>query len=65
MQKNNHKFAFVEKHTVTIQTTEKAIPKIIFGLSEEKVWITDIEVKKPTLDDVFLQIARGGNYETA
>ncbi|HET9946807.1 MAG TPA: ABC transporter ATP-binding protein [Patescibacteria group bacterium] len=64
LQKNNYSFSFEEKHTVGIETIEKNIPKIIFGLSQEGIWITDIEVKKPNLEDVFLQIARGEAYET-
>jgi ABC-2 type transport system ATP-binding protein len=52
-------FEFTHKYSVSIKTKERQIPKIIFGLSEEGVWITDIEVKKPTLEDVFLKIARG------
>lgn len=52
-------FEFTHNYSVTIKTKEKRIPKLIFGLSEKNVWITDIEVKKPTLEDVFLKIARG------
>ena len=52
-------FQFTQDHTVVIQTTEQRIPDLIFGLSERGVWITDIEVEKPTLEDVFLKIARG------
>ena len=52
-------FQFTQEHTVVIHTTEQRIPDLIFGLSERGVWITDIEVEKPTLEDVFLKIARG------
>ena len=52
-------FRFTQDHTVVIDTTEQLIPELIFGLSERGVWITDIEVEKPTLEDVFLRIARG------
>jgi ABC-2 type transport system ATP-binding protein len=52
-------FRFTQDHTVVIDTTEQQIPELIFGLSERGVWITDIEVEKPTLEDVFLKIARG------
>ena len=52
-------FRFTQDHTVVIDTTEQRIPELIFGLSERGVWITDIEVEKPTLEDVFLKIARG------
>ena len=50
---------FTQDHAVVIDTTEERIPELIFGLSERGVWITDIEVEKPTLEDVFLKIARG------
>jgi ABC-2 type transport system ATP-binding protein len=52
-------FLFAQDHRVVIDTTEAMIPALIFGLSERGVWITDIEVEKPTLEDVFLRIARG------
>jgi ABC-2 type transport system ATP-binding protein len=52
-------FQFNQDHTVVIDTTEERIPELIFGLSEQGVWITNIEVEKPTLEDVFLRIARG------
>lgn len=56
-QKQN--FEFISKNIIFIETEEKLIPKIIFGLSTIGIWLTDIEIKKPTLEDVFLQIARG------
>ena len=58
---NNEKqiFSFLNKFTVVIETEEKLIPKLIFGLSKADIWITDIEIKKPTLEDFFLHIARG------
>jgi ABC-2 type transport system ATP-binding protein len=53
---------FHENHIVKIDAEEKQIPKIIFGISNVGIWITSLEVKKPSLDDVFLQIARGELY---
>lgn len=64
LEENKYQHAFVKKNAVEITTEEKHIPKIIFALSNADVWITDIEVKKPTLEDFFLQIARGGTHET-
>jgi len=55
-----HRFA--HPYAVSIDTTEEKIPELIFAISERGVWITNIEVKKPTLEDVFLQIARGNNH---
>lgn len=56
-------FKFPNKHTVVVNTKETLIPKLIFGISKEDIYITDIEVKKPTLEDVFLSIARGEKNE--
>ncbi len=61
LNKEKEEFEFTHTYSVTIKTKEKKIPKLIFGLSQEDIWITDIEVKKPTLEDVFLKIARGQN----
>lgn len=55
-------YRFDGAHVVYITTEEKTLPKIIFDLSKEGIWMTDIEVKKPTLEHVFLQIARGEKY---
>lgn len=55
-------FQFDNDHVVVITTQETDIPKLIFDLKKLDVWITDIEVKKPTLEHVFLQIARGSSY---
>ncbi len=52
-------FEMPHKYSVIVKTKERNIPKLIFGLSEKGIWIKDIEVKKPTLEDVFLHIARG------
>jgi ABC-2 type transport system ATP-binding protein len=52
-------YQFTQEYAVSIDTTEKMIPALIFGISKVGIWITDIEVKKPTLEDVFLRIARG------
>lgn len=53
-------FSFTDHNTVIMKTEEARIPKLIFDISNSGVWVTDIEVLKPTLEDVFLQIARGG-----
>ena len=53
---------FLNDNKVVVETTEKLIPKIIYGISKKGVWVTDIEVQKPTLQNVFLQIARGKSH---
>lgn len=62
LEGKNLQHEFPEPHVVVIQTEEKSIPHVIFDLSKQDIGITDIEIKKPTLEDVFLQIARGESY---
>ena len=62
MKKEKLDHRFDGEHVVLITTEEKTLPKIIFDLSKLGIWMTDIEVKKPTLEHVFLQIARGEKY---
>lgn len=58
-------FTIVRPHLVAIQIEESLIPKTLFGLGERKIWITDIEIKKPDLEDVFMAIAKGGVHALA
>jgi ABC-type multidrug transport system ATPase subunit len=60
LSQKGYKFSFPKPYAVKVEVEEKLIPKIIFQLGETGIWITDIEVKKPTLEDVFLHIARKG-----
>jgi ABC-2 type transport system ATP-binding protein len=53
------RYQFTHPFSVSIETTEEALPSLIFDIATTGVWITDIDVKKPTLEDVFLTIARG------
>ncbi|MBI2028335.1 MAG: ABC transporter ATP-binding protein [Candidatus Levybacteria bacterium] len=62
LKDHNQKYALTDNNLVIISTEERFIPKIIFGLGESGIWITDIEVKKPTLEDFFLQMARKDKY---
>lgn len=45
--------------TIVVTTEEQLVPKVIFDVGKTGVRIVDIDIKKPTLEDVFLQIARG------
>lgn len=65
LQSKEQRFIFLNPHVVRIDTEEKYIPKLIFGIGKAGIWVTDIEVRKPTLEDVFLQIARSEPYETS
>lgn len=51
-------YRFPEHTTVEVEATEQAIPGLLFDMSKTGIWIEDIEIRKPTLEDVFLQIAR-------
>lgn len=47
---------------VEFRLGDQDVPRVLFDLSKRGVWITDIEVDKPTLEDVFLVIAKGGKH---
>lgn len=51
-------YSFPDHATIEVRTDERQIPGILFDLSKTGIWIEDIEVKKPTLEDVFLKFAR-------
>jgi ABC-2 type transport system ATP-binding protein len=53
------KFKYTNKNTVLIDTEEKDIPKIFAEFERVKISVTDIEVKRATLEDFFLKVARG------
>lgn len=46
------------QHRLHIQTTEKEIAKTIFDIGATGAEITEIDIEKPKLEDVFLEIAR-------
>ncbi|OGK13826.1 hypothetical protein A3H80_01135 [Candidatus Roizmanbacteria bacterium RIFCSPLOWO2_02_FULL_37_19] len=62
LNEHNIKFSFPRKEVVHIEVDEELIPKVLFGFSKRKIWITDIDIKKPNLEDVFLEVARKGKY---
>lgn len=49
---------YPEHATIEVRTEERSIPGILFDLSKTGIWIEDIEIKKPSLEDVFLKFAR-------
>jgi ABC-2 type transport system ATP-binding protein len=52
------RFRLPDAQSVVVDTEESLIPGVLFGISQSGVRITDIEIKKPTLEDVFLDFAR-------
>jgi ABC-2 type transport system ATP-binding protein len=61
----NYSYNFRGDHIVIIDVEVDLIPKLLSGISKADIDITDIEIRKPTLEDVFLQIARGVNRVTS
>lgn len=56
----HYKYSPIRPHVIAIRLPESDIPKALFGLKKQGIWLTDIEIKKPDLEDVFLAIAKGG-----
>lgn len=55
---------FLNDNHVEIHLPETEIPKALFGLSGKGVWLTDIDIQKPSLEDVFLSIVKGTMHES-
>jgi ABC-2 type transport system ATP-binding protein len=49
-------------NVVVVATEEHRVPQAIFDIGNTGVDIVDIDIQKPTLEDVFLQIARGDGH---
>jgi ABC-2 type transport system ATP-binding protein len=45
-------------NVVSMRVPEELVPKVIFNVSQAGLWITDINLQKPTLEDVFLEFSR-------
>ncbi len=58
---NEHRYEARGDNRVVITTRERLIPGIIAALTALEAEITEIDVRKPDLEDVFLQIARRAN----
>jgi ABC-2 type transport system ATP-binding protein len=62
LDEGSYAYVFPRSHLVEISVAESDIAKLLFGFAKEKIWITNIDVEKPDLEDVFLSIAKG-SYE--
>ncbi len=62
LDKDGYRYSFPRSHVVEISVAEADIAKVLFGFAKEKIWITNIDIEKPSLEDVFLSIAKG-SYE--
>lgn len=61
IDKKKYQYQFPRKHVVDIKMADKEIPAMLFSLSKQGIWITEIDVRKPDLEDVFLTFARQKN----
>lgn len=51
-------YNFIRSSVVDIQLAEEQVPGTLFGIKNSGVWITDIDLKKPDLEDFFLSFTR-------
>jgi ABC-2 type transport system ATP-binding protein len=58
LKTNNYKADFVRSDFVEITLPEEDVPKVLFQLKEEGVWITSLTTEQPSLEDVFLHISQ-------
>lgn len=59
VQKNKLKYTD-ENNTISIEIDEHAIAQLLIQLAQEGISYSQISIDKPTLEDYFLSIARGG-----
>lgn len=62
LKNKGYRHSFPRDYAVNIELEEQDIPTVLFGLGNEGIWITHVDIEKPDLEDVFLAIA-GGKYE--
>jgi ABC-2 type transport system ATP-binding protein len=56
---HSHKHTFESDHEVMVETGRVTVPALILAVAAAGVRIVDVSIDKPSLEDVFLQIARG------
>jgi ABC-2 type transport system ATP-binding protein len=57
-----HDVAMADHNVVVVTTDEHKVPRAIFDIGNAGVHVLEIDIRKPTLEDVFLQIARGDGH---
>lgn len=65
LKQKKYAYTLEQPHVMAITVAELDIPKVLFGFAKAKIWITDIEIVKPNLEDVFLAVAKGGAHALA
>ena len=54
--------SLADGNVVVVTTAEHQIAEAIVDIGKTGVGVLDIDIRKPTLEDVFLQIARGNGH---
>jgi ABC-2 type transport system ATP-binding protein len=54
--------ALTDNNVVVVTTQEHQVPRAIYDIGNAGVHVLEIDIQKPTLEDVFLQIARGNGH---
>jgi ABC-2 type transport system ATP-binding protein len=62
LKEKRHAVRAREPHIIVLQVKEKDIPQVLLDVGARGMRITDIEIEKPNLEDVFLTIAKGGKH---
>ncbi len=60
LKQKGYSYTFEQANLAEVRLGEQDIPSVLFDLGGKGIWITDIEINKPNLEDVFISIARGG-----
>jgi ABC-2 type transport system ATP-binding protein len=56
--------SLADGNVVVVTTQEHQVPRAIFDIGNTGAQVLEIDIRKPTLEDVFLQIARGNGRVT-
>lgn len=59
LENKGYFFEYISDWKVRIKIHEDMLAGIIRGLSEKGIWITEVDIAKPDLEDVFLLISQG------
>ncbi len=62
-ERGSIQYQFINERTITISLPEADVPGMLFDIKNTGVWITDIGINKPSLEDVFLKFARKGELK--
>lgn len=59
LKKHTAGISFPHPHTILAEVNQNEIPTILASIHTAQIMVEDISIEKPTLDDVFMKIARG------